>query len=959
MSNTFPPKRAAAVVWICAMAFLLALGGCEKPDNTPPANATNFTATAGDGQALLAWTNPGDSDLAGVTLVRKEGAYPADVTDGLVVYDGLAQTKTDTGLTNGTTYNYALFSYDEVPNHSSGVHAAALPTAASARLEVLDELAFATERLGAVPDAVLDAGQRGILSTLLGEAETHYRQGDLCGALQNLKLYLDAAQSYRQGPATDTAEQLYNGARNMRYHMVALAEVKDLCDGTDRVGFETEPEVDPLANDTAQLKTAIHFGEPLFITRIEGGETFTDVRIPGTESEMGPEGTPSVPMFRRLVAVPEGGQIQVAIDEVKTAETIQLNLYPYQPPAFPNVVSTPQPFAKDAGAYYGKSLFPEQSVRTLDVGYSRDVHLVLVEVAAGKYDTDTQSLTLYRDINISVVFPGSAGNFTTVAATSGFEAAPFASNMVINHDAILANLRPRPFPPNTLGEELLILTHPNFHAAAVTLATWKNTKGVITNVFNVNDGAGPGPDTANEIDQFIESRYANNMIRPSYILLLGDSEYIPCYQYPAHFAASVVKCNTIGSDWGYADYSGSGSDRMPDFAVGRIPVDTLAQANDVVNKIVQYEQTPPDNPAFYSSAAVASYFQCCVVDTAVPPGAEQMGFISDTEFDVARLRAHGYTVERLYAETTDDPLYTRNTTPRSLRGGAETMPTDIAPTSGFAWTGGTTAVANAFNTGRSLMMYVDHGWNDGWWRPYFTSTDVDALHNGALLPFVMSLACLNGIFDNEVDPSVTGTDMTGTTTSGVYFAERLLRKSDGGAIGILAATRVSMLAVYLHLQKGYLNAIVDATPSLIIGDGYTAHPKRRQGDVLNSGKFYMVSQCSPYPTYHPFMWDSLYTFSLIGDPSCDVWTSNPYAIPMPTDISVGLDLGTGDLLVHYAKDFAQITAFQNGTPLGRGVVFEGTAHVKMLSAGPNPSIPIDLVVWFPNAASLTLTASLP
>jgi hypothetical protein len=52
-------------------------------------------------------------------------------------------------------------------------------------------------------------------------------------------------------------------------------------------------------------------------------------------------------------------------------------------------------------------------------------------------------------------------------------------------------------------------------------------------------------------------------------------------------------------------------DFWPDFAVGSIPVDTLQQANDVVDKIIDYEQNPPNNTAFYQNITFASQFQCC------------------------------------------------------------------------------------------------------------------------------------------------------------------------------------------------------------------------------------------------------------------------------------------------------------------------------------------------------------
>ncbi len=89
------------------------------PAPTPPALVTNFTASDGaDAQSVLAWTNPADSDLAQVVVLRKTGSYPTSHTDGTNVYDNASPTPgapvstTNTGLTNSTTYYYAVFSSD-------------------------------------------------------------------------------------------------------------------------------------------------------------------------------------------------------------------------------------------------------------------------------------------------------------------------------------------------------------------------------------------------------------------------------------------------------------------------------------------------------------------------------------------------------------------------------------------------------------------------------------------------------------------------------------------------------------------------------------------------------------------------------------------------------------------------------------------------------------------------------
>jgi len=96
-------------------------------DTAPPALIQDFSASDGeDGQSTLSWTNPPDNDLAEVVVRRTDG-YPSDHTDGDLVYQDTSPTPgasvehVDTGLANGTTYYYAVFSRDTTGNWNDQV----------------------------------------------------------------------------------------------------------------------------------------------------------------------------------------------------------------------------------------------------------------------------------------------------------------------------------------------------------------------------------------------------------------------------------------------------------------------------------------------------------------------------------------------------------------------------------------------------------------------------------------------------------------------------------------------------------------------------------------------------------------------------------------------------------------------------------------------------------------------
>jgi hypothetical protein len=99
------------------------------PDLTPPANVTDFTATATPSRTImLTWVNPTDPDFAGVLIRRSFTAYPTSPTSGELVFNGVATSFEDINFTpadyNRPVY-YTNFAYDLSDNYSSGAVAQA------------------------------------------------------------------------------------------------------------------------------------------------------------------------------------------------------------------------------------------------------------------------------------------------------------------------------------------------------------------------------------------------------------------------------------------------------------------------------------------------------------------------------------------------------------------------------------------------------------------------------------------------------------------------------------------------------------------------------------------------------------------------------------------------------------------------------------------------------------------
>lgn len=93
-------------------------------DSTPPGQVAGLAAGVDDGSISLSWSNPSDSDFAGVVVRRSTAAYPSGPTagDATLAYPcgpcAATQSFTDPDLANNSTYYYSVFTHDRDGNYS-------------------------------------------------------------------------------------------------------------------------------------------------------------------------------------------------------------------------------------------------------------------------------------------------------------------------------------------------------------------------------------------------------------------------------------------------------------------------------------------------------------------------------------------------------------------------------------------------------------------------------------------------------------------------------------------------------------------------------------------------------------------------------------------------------------------------------------------------------------------------
>lgn len=294
----------------------------------------------------------------------------------------------------------------------------------------------------------------------------------------------------------------------------------------------------------------------------------------------------------------------------------------------------------------------------------------------------------------------------------------------------------------------LIIAPEALLGAARTLASYRQSRGLETMVVDLEDIMDEfnyGISSPEAIRDFLGYAYENWQKAPRYVVLAGGGTY----DYKDNMGAGDNLIPTLmtetpqmlsPSDSLFGDADG---DHVPEIAIGRLPVLSAEELQNVIGKIIAYEQTAGSRIVM-------------LADNQDDGG----NFPSDSN-DIAGLVPSGYVVEKIYL-------------------------------SGHSLDSARRMLLDSINSGVSLLNYIGHAGldrlaNEG----LLLSSDIASLQNSGR-PFVLTaMTCTVGNF------ALPGYDALG---------EALVTKKDTGAAAVWAPTGLSFnfMAKILdeHLFRG-------------------------------------------------------------------------------------------------------------------------------------------------------------
>ena len=652
-------------------------------------------------------------------------------------------------------------------------------------------------------------------------------------------------------------------------------------------------EVKPKSSDNEGI--AVYCSVPgMYVVDIPvDGDVYQRLIIPyaGHTAEVG---KPELPVIIRYLEVPRNVDVKVKILYSKYKMLEGFKIYPVQKPLPGTETGETYDFVIDKDTYSTDAFYPSDVAMVGEPGIMRGHRIIPLILYPIQYNPAKKQLRVYPEIEVKVIYsePAQIEGIEERLESDAFEA--LCKAFILNYKP------PEEYPTrysstssahqlkssSSSGADYLIITNISFVNALEPFADWKEKKGLKTKIVTTRQ-ISPDGVTAEDIRKYLKNAYDTWNPPPTYVLLVGDSEIIPTNYGLPHPSHGLTPTAT---DLYYGTLDGD--DHYPDVFVGRISVDTKEQAETIVDKILNYERNPPSHGSFYKNVSVIAFFQDDDPFTPVveSDGYEDRRFVLTSEEIRDYLLTQGYNVERIY--TTNSAV-----TPTNYNLGAydagDPLPPDLQPP--FPWDGDTQDIIDAFNDGRFIINYRDHGAVTGWGHPRFFTIHFAQLANGDLLPVVFSIACQTGWFDTETDeyPDNNNTES---------FCEELLRYDNGGAVAVIGATRTSYSGLNDDLCKGFYDAMwPDFDPAMTTG------PIFELGQIHTYGKVYMtVMRGTTYTeklTYE--------MFHLFGDPEMWIWTEEPKKLEVTHPSKIGSE---------GLQEFVVKVTDENGNPVHNAAV---------------------------------------
>ena len=526
------------------------------------------------------------------------------------------------------------------------------------------------------------------------------------------------------------------------------------------------------------------------------------------------KGAPNLPFITSAINIPDQGGIDCQIISSDFILLEDIDIAPSKGSISRD--TDPSSVAYEYGRAYQINEFLPFELSNMSEPYIlRDLRGSNLTIYPFAYNAISNNLRIYTEIVVKIKFTNttSINELLSVKENRIDEFENIYNDLFINYKQ---SSKYTPIEEGMPGN-ILIICADEYEDAMESYITWKHEKGIQTELVLMSVVGS----SATNVKTYIQNYYDSNDL--AYVLLVGDVDDVPTM--------------TVGgndSDNGYVYLAGS--DGYADALIGRFSANSVADVETQVERTISYEKELSTSNTWLENAFGSASNEGEGIGH--DGGESDETHISNVGTD---LEAWGYNVTEINQD------------------------------------GGSSAqISTLINNGIGITNYIGHGDVTLWGNTGFSNTEVNALTNNKKLPFIFSVACING-------------DFNGNTC----FAEAWLRATNGGdptgAVAFLGSTINQDWAEPMTGQDEMVDILVES---------YASNIKRTFGGISMNGIFLMIEEGGQGQK-------NADTWTCFGDASLMVRTATPEDMTI-SHLST-LSVGQTDFTVNCDIDNALIS----------------------------------------------------
>ena len=455
----------------------------------------------------------------------------------------------------------------------------------------------------------------------------------------------------------------------------------------------------------------------------------------------GEVGAPSLPVTKKMIAVPFGAMPSVKVvgyttSDYKLDDYGVEKVYPKQPSYSKDIKIKDVEFKYNKDAYKAKSFANAPEVEVKLLGSMRGVQIASLQVEPIDYNPANNTLRVYNDISVEVEFDNVDVDIAEKMMLDTYSPYFDVVYSQLYNSKTLAGVFDEYSDLYKTPVYMTVVANSMFKEALQPWLEWKTQKGFYIDVKYVESNT-----SSSVIKSYIKERY--DEVKPSFLVIVGDKDKV----VPSLEKGQQTKKVT---DLYYASVDG---DYIPDVYYSRMSCETVAELENLIEKVLQYEQYTMPDPSYLNDALFIA-------------GVDDFGYKENY-----CIPAVNYATQYFFNKSN----------------GMENVHKYIDAYDGCY---------DNINQGVGFINYTAHGVETGWTNPAFNTDDVLNLTNKDKYFWAVGNCCLTGDW---------GTD------KGPCLAEALVRADKKGAWGYIGSCPVSYWDEDYYFAVG-ATTVIKSTP---------------------------------------------------------------------------------------------------------------------------------------------------